>query len=106
MRFGILSRCAARRDFRTLLRVTSPVWRSGPYVYLVLLIALYLNVFVLIAQMFRKIPALERWRPNQSEPPSWLPGRGDGAFRRVRNCRGDPVPYRNGSRGVRGRRST
>jgi hypothetical protein len=32
-------------------------------------IALYLNVFVLIAQMFMKIPALKALAPTQSEPP-------------------------------------
>jgi hypothetical protein len=32
-------------------------------------IALYFNVFVLIAQMFQKIPALKALAPTQSEPP-------------------------------------
>jgi len=32
-------------------------------------IALYLNVFVLIAQFFTKIPALKAVAPTQSEPP-------------------------------------
>jgi hypothetical protein len=32
-------------------------------------IALYLNVFVLIAQLFMKIPALKALAPTQSEPP-------------------------------------
>jgi hypothetical protein len=32
-------------------------------------IALYLNVFVLIVQLFRKVPALEAIAPTQSEPP-------------------------------------
>ncbi len=32
-------------------------------------IALYLNVFVLIAQFFMKIPALKAMAPTQSEPP-------------------------------------
>jgi hypothetical protein len=32
-------------------------------------IALYFNVFVLIAQMFQKIPALKSLAPTQSEPP-------------------------------------
>jgi hypothetical protein len=32
-------------------------------------IALYLNVFVLIAQVFMKIPALKALAPTQSEPP-------------------------------------
>jgi hypothetical protein len=32
-------------------------------------IALYLNVFVLIVQLFEKIPALKAVAPTQSEPP-------------------------------------
>ena len=31
--------------------------------------ALYLNVFVLIAQMFQKVPMLKALAPTQSEPP-------------------------------------
>lgn len=33
------------------------------------MIALYLNVFVLIVQLFRKVPALNALAPTQSEPP-------------------------------------
>jgi hypothetical protein len=33
------------------------------------MIALYLNVFVLIAQLFMKVPALKAMAPTQSEPP-------------------------------------
>ncbi len=33
------------------------------------MIALYLNVFVLIAQLFQKVPALKALAPTQSEPP-------------------------------------
>ena len=33
------------------------------------LIALYLNFFVLIAQLFMKVPALNALAPTQSEPP-------------------------------------
>ena len=33
------------------------------------MIALYLNVFVLIAQLFDKVPALRALAPTQSEPP-------------------------------------
>lgn len=33
------------------------------------MIALYLNVFVLIVQLFRKVPALEALAPTQTEPP-------------------------------------
>jgi hypothetical protein len=32
-------------------------------------IALYLNVFVLIVQLFEKVPALKALAPTQSEPP-------------------------------------
>jgi len=32
-------------------------------------IALYLNVFVLIVQLFQKVPALKALAPTQSEPP-------------------------------------
>jgi hypothetical protein len=32
-------------------------------------IALYLNVFVLIAQLFMKVPALHAMAPNGNEPP-------------------------------------
>jgi hypothetical protein len=32
-------------------------------------VALYLNVFVLIAQLFMKVPALHAMAPNGSEPP-------------------------------------
>jgi hypothetical protein len=35
-------------------------------------IALYLNVFVLIAQLFQKVPALKALAPTQSEPPFQL----------------------------------
>ena len=45
---------------------------AGPWrrVYVIgTVIALYLNVFVLIAQFFMKIPALKALAPTQSEPP-------------------------------------
>jgi hypothetical protein len=42
-------------------------WRLG-YV-LTAVAALYLNVFVLVAQLFAKIPALHAMAPTQSEPP-------------------------------------
>ncbi len=41
---------------------------SVPWV-LAILISLYLNVFVLIVQLFRKVPALNAMAPTQSEPP-------------------------------------
>jgi hypothetical protein len=46
------------------------VWRRT-YV-LSAVIALYLNVFVLIAQIFQKTPALQAIAPTQSEPPFLL----------------------------------
>jgi hypothetical protein len=42
-------------------------WR-GTYV-ITAMIALYLNVFVLIVQLFRRVPALKEIAPTQSEPP-------------------------------------
>jgi hypothetical protein len=45
-------------------------WRR---VYVVsAVIALYLNVFVLVAQLFQKVPALNALAPTQSEPPFLL----------------------------------
>ena len=42
-------------------------WR---WIYVVsCVIALYLNVFVLVAQLFQKVPALATMAPTQSEPP-------------------------------------
>jgi hypothetical protein len=47
-------------------RLTGP-WR---WIYVVTaMIALYLNVFVLIVQLFQKVPALKALAPTQSEPP-------------------------------------
>ena len=43
------------------------VWR---WIYVVTaMISLYLNVFVLIVQLFQKVPALKALAPTQSEPP-------------------------------------
>ena len=44
----------------------SGVWRSAYVISSV--IALYLNVFVLVAQLFLKVPALHALAPTQSEP--------------------------------------
>jgi hypothetical protein len=49
------------------IRRLSGGWRQTYSVTAV--IALYLNVFVLIAQLFRKVPALSALAPTQSEPP-------------------------------------
>src|ERR1700693_3975177 len=43
-------------------------WR--PISAVTAVIALYLNVFVLIAQAFQKVPALKAMAPTQSQPPS------------------------------------
>jgi hypothetical protein len=49
------------------LRHLTGAWR---WIYAVnVVISLYLNVFVLIAQLFQKIPALKALAPTQSEPP-------------------------------------
>ena len=45
---------------------------AGPWRYVYVIgagIALYLNVFVLIVQLFQKVPALKALAPTQSEPP-------------------------------------
>ena len=42
-------------------------WR--PIYVVTALLALYFNVFVLVVQLFRKVPALETLAPTQSEPP-------------------------------------
>jgi hypothetical protein len=42
-------------------------WR---WIYVVsTMLALYLNVFVLVVQLFQKVPALRALAPKQSEPP-------------------------------------
>jgi hypothetical protein len=45
----------------------SGAWRKT-YV-LTAVVALYLNVFVLVAQLFNKVPALKAMAPTQTEPP-------------------------------------
>jgi hypothetical protein len=56
--FAILARYAFHLD---------GAWRR---VYVIsAMIALYFNVFVLIAQLFQKVPALKAMAPTQSEPP-------------------------------------
>lgn len=49
------------------VRRLSGAWRTA-YV-ITALTALYLNVFVLIVQLFQKMPVLKALAPNQSEPP-------------------------------------
>ncbi len=53
--------------FARYVRQLAGGWRRGYVVSAV--IALYLNVFVLIAQLFMKVPALKAMAPTQSEPP-------------------------------------
>jgi hypothetical protein len=49
------------------LRHLTGAWR---WIYAVnVVISLYLNVFVLVAQLFQKIPGLKALAPTQSEPP-------------------------------------
>jgi len=44
--------------------------RAWRWTYVVCaVVALYLNVFVLVVQLFQKLPALARLAPTQSEPP-------------------------------------
>jgi hypothetical protein len=54
--------CLARYMFRL-----AGAWRR---VYTIgVTVALYLNVFVLVVQLFRRVPALNALAPRQSEPP-------------------------------------
>jgi hypothetical protein len=53
--------------FARYLRKLGHGWR---WIYVVTaMLALYLNVFVLVAQLFQKVPALKALAPTQSEPP-------------------------------------
>ena len=59
----VLAVAAAARYWKEL----SGIWRS---VFVVASVAaLYLNVFVLVVQLFAKTPALKELAPTQSEPP-------------------------------------
>jgi hypothetical protein len=49
------------------MRQMAGAWRKA-YV-ITAMIALYLNVFVLVAQLFLKVPALKAMAPTGSEPP-------------------------------------
>lgn len=59
----LLAVCVAARYWRQM----AGGWRSA-YVFTAVA-SLYLNVFVLIAQLFNKTPALAMIAPTQSEPP-------------------------------------
>jgi hypothetical protein len=53
--------------FARYVRRLAGAWR---WIYVVnSMVALYLNVFVLIVQLFQKVPALKALAPTQSEPP-------------------------------------
>jgi uncharacterized protein YggT (Ycf19 family) len=66
--FGVLSLIVLAVAYQARYnRGMQGVWRKG-YV-IPALIALYLNVFVLIAQAFLKVPALKALAPTQQEPP-------------------------------------
>jgi hypothetical protein len=88
--------------FARYVRQLAGAWRR---IYAITaVIALYLNVFVLIAQAFMKVPALRAMAPTQSEPPFFgCAARVYGAFRRARHFFRDQVPQRNGPHGLRDR---
>ena len=53
--------------FARYVRKLNAAWR---WIYVVTaMLALYLNVFVLIVQLFQKVPALKALAPTQTEPP-------------------------------------
>jgi hypothetical protein len=53
--------------FARYVRKLAGAWR---WIYVVAaMLALYLNVFVLIVQLFQKVPALKALAPTQAEPP-------------------------------------
>ncbi len=65
---GIISVIAlAIAIYALYMRKLAGYWRAA-YVFTVVL-SLYLNFFVLIVQLFQKIPALKETAPHQSEPP-------------------------------------
>jgi DMSO/TMAO reductase YedYZ heme-binding membrane subunit len=68
---GIISLLVlAVTSFARYGRRLAGAWR---WVYVVTaMVALYLNVFVLIVQLFQKVPALKALAPTQSEPPFLL----------------------------------
>ena len=60
------------------------------------MIALYLNVFVLIAQAFQKVPSLKAMAPMGSEPAFLVAGGLPDDLHRVHDRRGDQVSDRSG----------
>ena len=65
---GVISLCVlAVASFARYGRHLTGAWR---WIYVMTaLVALYLNVFVLVVQLFQKVPALKALAPTQSEPP-------------------------------------
>lgn len=53
---------------RRAIAIISPAGGAGR-TRIAALIALYLNFFVLVVQLFLKVPALNAFAPTQSEPP-------------------------------------
>jgi hypothetical protein len=68
---GIVSLIALAIAIRALYRHRLAGSWARTYV-ITSVIALYLNVFVLIVQLFRRVPALKAIAPTQSEPPFQL----------------------------------
>ena len=65
---GILSLIVLALAISALyVRHLAGAWRRTYVISVV--IALYFNVFVLVAQLFQKVPALRAMAPTQSEPP-------------------------------------
>jgi len=65
---GIISLAVlALAIFARYVRQLAAAWR---WIYVVTaMVALYLNVFVMVVQLFQKAPALKSLAPTQSEPP-------------------------------------
>jgi len=99
---GILSLLAlAIAIFARYGRHLSGLWRRTYAITAV--IALYLNVFVLIVQLFQKVPALKAIAPTQSEAPfKGHTACRSGAFRRAWWFCGDQVPERAARHGLIG----
>lgn len=64
--FGVISVGVLAAAYRAQTRLAQPAWRRTYVV--TLLLAQYLNVFILIVQMFLKIPVLHALAPTQTEP--------------------------------------
>ena len=62
-RRGVVPEAAGRSLWK------AAVWTGVGAAVVCAVLALYLNVFVLIVQLFMKVPALKEMAPTQSEPP-------------------------------------